>query len=287
MKSLRFWLIASFLPWLALQIGMGRAEPAWVGFPLGVALAAGLVVAVTVMHNEWGERQWVRSLRSARTACGLLLTMAVWCVVGGLVPPGWEAAWAESIGLKEFTTAWPFLWLIVLLLVHLQLVLLHRLKARGWRRSIPFLLVHGGVWLALGAGFVGSSDLEDWRTAVGRDEPTRTAYDRQGHQHPLPYSLRLRHFEVQRAETDGSVVQFRADVEVDEQPARLAVNAPYRRAWNEDLYLLSYDTHSPVPQYCIVQIVREGDKPFLWLGIVCLMVGVVWQVLTSKRLTNP
>ena len=145
MKLLCFWLIASFLPWLALQIGVGRAEPAWVGFPLGVALAAGLVVAVTVMHNEWGERQWVRSLRSARTACGLLLTMAVWCVVGGLVPPGWEAAWAESIGLKEFTTAWTFLWLIVLLLVHLQLVLLHRLKARGWRRSIPFLLVHGGV----------------------------------------------------------------------------------------------------------------------------------------------
>ena len=287
MKSLRFWLTASFLPWLALQIGVGRAEPAWASFPLGVALAAGLVVAVTVMHNEWGERQWMRSLRSARTACGLLLAMAVWCVVGGMVPPGWEAAWAESIGLKEFTTAWPFLWLIVLLLVHLQLVLLHRLKSRGWWRSIPFLLVHGGVWLALGAGFVGSSDLEDWRTAVGRDEPTRTAYDRQGHQHPLPYSLRLRHFEVQRAETDGSVVQFRADVEVDEQPARLAVNAPYRRAWNEDLYLLSYDTHSPVPQYCIVQIVREGDKPFLWLGIVCLMVGVVWQVFTSKRPTNP
>ena len=57
MKSLRFWLTASFLPWLALQVGVGRAEPAWAGFPLGVALAAGLVVAVTVMHNEGGERQ--------------------------------------------------------------------------------------------------------------------------------------------------------------------------------------------------------------------------------------
>ena len=133
MKSLRFWLTASFLPWLALQIGVGRAEPAWVGFPLGVALAAGLVVAVTVMHNEWGERQWVRSLRSARTACGLLLTMAVWCVVGGLVPPGWEAAWAESIGLKEFTHTCR--------LINLPEVV-HNLQLNTCQCLIIFVLVH-------------------------------------------------------------------------------------------------------------------------------------------------
>ncbi len=286
MKSLRFWLAVSFLPWLVLQWAAGNAEPAWAGFPLNVALAAGLVVAVAVGYNEWGERQWMRTLRGAKMACALLLATALWCIAGGLVPPGYEAAWATRLGLKAFTTSWPFLWLIVLLLAHLQLVVLHRLKKHGWRRSGAFLLVHGGTWLALAAGFVGSSDLQDLRAVVGRAEPTRMAYDRQGRLHPLPYSLRLRDFRVERAEADGSVVQFRAKLEVDEQPVDLAVNAPFSCSWNEDLYLLSYDTHSPSVQYCVVQVVREGDKPFLWLGIVCLMVGVVWQTVTSKRMAD-
>ena len=168
--------------------------------------------------------------------------------------------------------------LLGLLLAHLECVMLHRLSERGGRKG-AFLCVHGGLWLALTAGMVGSADFYDRRAVVGRDKPTRTAYDRSGRESALAYTLQLREFKVDRNPANGTVEQYEAELAVDGEPVNLRVNHPFAAGLAEDLYLVSYDTLAPQPRYCIVQVVRQPAKYLMVAGIALLMLGVAWRLL--------
>ena len=271
-------LLGSVLLAELLQWGVGNVSPQSLAFPLNWALAVALAMVLWVAHREWGERAWLREFRSAGMACALLTLIGLWCVVGGLLPPMGAESLAGRLGWHNFATSWPFVWLLGLLLAHLECVMLHRLSERGGRKG-AFLCVHGGLWLALTAGMVGSADFSDRRAVVGRDKPTRTAYDRSGRESALAYTLQLREFKVDRNPANGTVEQYEAELAVDGEPVNLRVNHPFAAGLAEDLYLVSYDTLAPQPRYCIVQVVRQPAKYLMVAGIALLMLGVAWRLL--------
>ena len=271
-------LLGSVLLAELLQWAVGNVSPQDLTFPLNWALAVAGVVALWVAHREWGERAWMREFRSVGMACALLTLIGLWCVVRGLLPPMGAESLAGRLGWHDFATSWPFVWLLGLLLAHLECVMLHRLSERGGRKG-AFLCVHGGLWLALTAGMVGSADFSDRRAVVGRDKPTRTAYDRSGRESALAYTLQLREFKVDRNPANGTLEQYEAELAVDGQPVNLRVNHPFAAGLAEDLYLVSYDTSTPQPRYCIVQVVRQPAKYLMVAGIALLMLGVGWRLL--------
>ena len=273
-----FVLLGSLLLAGLLQWAVGNVSPQSLAFPLNWALAVAGVVALWVAHREWGERAWMREFRSVDMACALLTLIGLWCVVGGLLPPMGAESLAGRLGWHDFATSWPFVWLLGLLLAHLECVMLHRLSERGGRKG-AFLCVHGGLWLALTAGMVGSADFSDRRAVVGRDKPTRTAYDRSGRESALAYTLQLREFKVDRNPANGTVEQYEAELAVDGEPVNLRVNHPFAAGLAEDLYLVSYDTLAPQPRYCIVQVVRQPAKYLMVAGIALLMLGVAWRLI--------
>ena len=169
--------------------------------------------------------------------------------------------------------------------------MVHRVRKNGWRKNVVFLLVHGGLWLALLAGFVGSADYKDLRTLLplSFSQPSSrngitTAYDREGRTIPLAYSLQTTGFRIKRSPADKSVVQYEADISIDCAPAqRVAVNSPLTPRWNENLYLVSYDQNNPSPTYVVVQIVRQPWRHLLLAGIVMLMLGTLLLFGRTKK----
>ena len=131
-------LLAELLQWV-----VGNVSPQDQTFPLNWALAVAGVVALWVAHREWGERAWMREFRSVGMACALLTLIGLWCVVGGLLPPMGAESLAGRLGWHDFATSWPFVWLLGLLLAHMECVMLHRLSERGGRKG-AFLCADGG-----------------------------------------------------------------------------------------------------------------------------------------------
>ena len=82
----------------------------------------------------------------------------------------------------------------------------HRKTAR-WR----FLLNHAGLWLALFAGFFGSSDTRTLRIPLYKGEPAREAFDMNGVSYHLDYEMELRSFSVEYY-PNGSPSRFAAEV---------------------------------------------------------------------------
>lgn len=69
----------------------------------------------------------------------------------------------------------------------------HYRKQARWR----FILNHAGLWLALFAGFLGSSDTQTLRIPIYKGEPSREAFDMNGASHYLDYEIELNSFAVE------------------------------------------------------------------------------------------
>ncbi|MDY5452148.1 MAG: cytochrome c biogenesis protein ResB [Alloprevotella sp.] len=268
-----------------LQLIFGNLEPKMFAFPINFALLASLIAICAVVEREYGKTQWIKALRSTDLSIISLCLIAVWCVAGGCVPQtdAVSSGWLYRTGLTQFATSLPFVGLLSLLLVQLTLIIIHRLRrpARQW--GVTFIAAHAGLWLALAAGLMGSADMKDLRCIAMRGQETRTAYDKKGRIHALPYAVELKDFHVERSEADHSVVQYEAAIALDGERISISVNNPHAATWQDKLYLVSYDHNAPDDgtAYCVLQIVRQPWQAPMCLGITLLLCGVGGMLLSK------
>ena len=265
MKSMTKGWFLYLLSATLIEVWTGHADLQLLAFPVGIALGVAALAVLFVLDREQGNHPWLCSLRSPRMAGWLLALLTLGCIIGGCLPAA-----------SRFQTSWPFIALLAALFVHLTLLLLHRLRRFCWKRDGTFLLIHGGLWLALSGGMLGAGDTDELRIRVGQEEPVTTGVNAQGRLKPLGHALQLKEFHIETHPTDGFPVQYTAAVWVDNTPVRLAVNSPYAVRPGEDLYLMSFDPAGATGEaaFCILLLVRQPWKYPLLAGILLLMAGV-------------
>ncbi len=254
---------------VVLQICFGAFPLSIVRFPMNVILMALWLVLLVELYRRRARSRVAQAMLSQRATVFSLVLMA---------------AVGVALGLQRepASTAWPTIVAVLFVLSHLTLVTL-----RGWRNRQGvrwrFVVNHAGLWLALVAGFWGASDRVQMRAMVGREVPTREAFDMEGRPTMLDCELQLIDFKIDYY-AEGSPSMFEAVVAVDGEPVALRVNSPHHRTWSEMIYLVSYDVESPdAARYCVVEVVRE---PWRWLsvvGIVMLIVGAVLMFAAGPR----
>ena len=272
-----------------MQQAWGHIDVNAFAFPVGLAIGVALTALLFVAEREYAHRSWMRKLRSTRTAVILLTLVTLFSIVGGSFPQ-----------LSGFTTSLPFVALLLALIAHLTLVMVHRMRHfTSIRRDIPFLVLHGGLWLALFSGMAGAGDTRELRTLLMQDASTeaatdasteastdavvQTAYDARGHRFPLSYSLRLQQIDIERSEQDGSPVQYEVTLLVDSTACKVSVNHPYAVNWYEDIYLMDLHTAGGSEGGCILLIVQQPWKYVTLAGILMLLAGAVWNLQTRRK----
>ena len=234
----------------------------WFAFPVGPSIGIAIVAALYVLESEWGKRKWVMTLRSPRMACWLIALTVAACIVGGCLPGG-----------SSFQTSIPFVVLLVALMAHLTLVIIHRIRTVNILKDWIFLATHAGLWLALFSGLAGAGDNRELRSIVGREQATTSAIDSNGRMASLPYSLRLKDFNITANPADGSPTQYSATVLIDDVPTEIAVNSPHSLSLAEDIYLMSFDNTGANASYCILMVERQPWKYPMLAGLSLLLLG--------------
>lgn len=262
---------------IVVQYIFGNFPFAFFAFPLDILLALLWIGGMVYAYKEGRSSPAVRLWLSPRCTYWTLGWLLAGCLVIGLFPQlsVQEAAEKSGIfshlGCYNFMSSWIFVTGLFVLLTHLGMITLKRGFLPGHNRW-RFVLNHAGLWLALFAGFIGSAEEQTLRIPVFRDSPNNEAYSEQGTKVYLSEALQLTDFTVEYY-PNGSPRHFFAEVSVGGKPVHLEVNHPYAANWAEDYYLTSYDVQSSKPRYCVVQIVREPLKCFMWLGIVMMLCG--------------
>lgn len=291
---MRYVYITGYLLLAAIiQLLMGNFPLSFIAFPLNIVFAVIWLFLLWKLYKESRKSAFTRFLSSPKTSILSIILFVAGSLVIGLFPQlsDVEAAMRTnieaSLGFYNFMTSWIFIAILFLLLSNLAMITLHAYyhrKTARWR----FMLNHVGLWLALFAGFFGSSDTQTLRIPLYKGEPAREAFDMNGASYHLDYEMELRSFSVEYY-PNGRPSRFAATVRLGDDEALLEVNHPYSYRLGEDVYLMGYDMASGnESRYCVLQVVMQPWKYITVTGILMMLAGAVLLFINGpERRVNP
>jgi hypothetical protein len=235
-------------------------------FPLNLLVAALLGLCLVWLRNNYYACAVMRFLHSpvaTISAISMLVLACVWIGLSG------DRTFVESI-------------VFVAVLLYVQIVLF-LITLRGWRRPDGvirwrFLCLHLGLLLAVGAGFWGSPDSDEYRIRLHTGETSREAFQIDGRRAVLSYDITLIDVDTEYAD-NGTASHYEAVISVARQKeVTLMVNRPYAVRFGEDLYLSSVSEDS-----CVLQIVKEPWRYFALAGIILMLAGAFMLFINGPR----
>ena len=175
---------------LLLQLSVGPV--AWQAFawPVnGIVLA--VFLAVIALLFLWRKKVYAfQFLATYQAAISAMAYAVVLTIVMGLTRQDANGTW-----LSNMLTFWPFVLIYVYVAVILGLVTLRRLAhLSGWRRDIPFMLNHLGLFLAMTTATLGSADMQRVKMITAVGEPEWRAISADGSVKEMPLSIELKKF---------------------------------------------------------------------------------------------
>ncbi|NTU57461.1 MAG: cytochrome c biogenesis protein ResB [Chlorobiaceae bacterium] len=182
--------------------GSGLAVPGW---PANFLFLVFLAVVIAIVGLKFRDRPLVSWLGGIPLGLSLIIGLALLSLIGGVVPqdPAKPDSLASMLRLNGMFSSWPFAFVTLLFLFNLGLSFVW--KTIPFRvANLQFILFHGGFWIALSCGLLGSSDLQRLIIPLYEGQESSVAYEmpteRPVH---IPYSIYLKEFEI-----DEYVPQF-------------------------------------------------------------------------------
>lgn len=271
-----------------IQLFTGNFPLTFMAFPLNLVFAVIWLFLLWKLYRESRKSSLSHFLLAPQTSILSILLFIAGSLVIGLFPQLSDAEAGTRSGILallscyNFMTSWIFIAILLLLLSNLAMITIHAFHTRKharWR----FLLNHAGLWLALFAGFFGSSDTQVLRIPLYKGEPAREAFDMNGASCHLDYEMELRSFSVEYY-PNGRPSRFSAAVRLGDKEAVLEVNHPYSYRLGEDVYLTGYDTvKGNDSNYCILQVVVQPWKYVMVAGILLMLAGAVLLFINGPR----
>lgn len=235
-------------------------------FPLNLLIAALMMCGLIWLRKTYPYCAVMRFLHShyaTVSAIGILILSCLWIGFTG------DRGFVESL-------------IFVVVLLYVQIVLF-LITLRGWRRGDGvirwrFLLLHLGLLLAVGSGFWGAPDSNEYRVRLYVDEASREAVTLESERVVLPFEISLMDVDTEYS-VDGKPSHYEALISVNgQEPVTLMVNHPYGVKFGQDIYLASVSEDS-----CVLQIVREPWRYFALAGIIMMLAGAFLLFINGPR----
>jgi len=185
-----------------LTSGGGIDVPGWPFNLIFLLFFGALIFAVVLMFREHPAVSWLGGIPMG--LC-LIVGLALLSLVGGVLPQDKypPESLVAMLRLNGMFSSWPFAFVTLLFLFNLGLSLVW--KTIPFRvANLQFMLFHGGFWLALSCGLLGSTQLERLVVPLYEGQASDVAYNRETEKAlHLPFSIYLKDFQI-----DEYVAQF-------------------------------------------------------------------------------
>jgi len=260
---------------LVLQAVLGPVVWQAFAWPVnGVVLTVFLAVvgAVFLLRRQVSFCQF---LGSYQAAIPTLLYAVALTIVMGLTRQTGEDGWLSSM-----LTFWPFVLIYVLMALILGVVILRRLThLSNWRRDVPFILNHAGLFIAMTTATLGNADMQRMKMVTTAGQAEWRALTSDGSIREMPLAITLRRF-IMETYDDGSPKRFASEIEVKTQEgstfeATVDVNKPVvADGWK--IYQYGYDTSMGAESTTsVLELVSDPWLPVVYAGIYMMLAGAV------------
>lgn len=187
-----------------LQFTVGPIDWNVFSFPANIIVLAVFLFLIGVAFACRKRVYAFRFLSSSLAAIPALCYAVVLTAVMGLTRqmPGTQPP-ADFLGLTRMLSFWPFVLIYVWIAFILGIISLKRLatmlttkRPTSWRRDLPFLLNHLGLFITMVSATLGNADMQRLRMTIGSESPEWRATDETGRVHELPIAIQLEDFRI-------------------------------------------------------------------------------------------
>ena len=268
---------------LMLQLSVGSVVWEAFAWPVNGIVLAGflaMIVAVFLLRKKVYAFRFIGSYQAAIPA--LVYAVAL-TIIMGLTRQTTNGSW-----LNNMLAFWPFVLIYVYVALILGEVILRRVThLTSWRRDLPFLLNHLGLFLAMTTATLGNADMQRLRMITGVGEPEWRALTEQGVVRELPLAIELKKF-IMETYDDGSPKRFASEIQILTKSGKniettVDVNKPVEvEGWK--IYQYGYDTQmGAMSQISILELVSDPWLPLVYTGIYMMLAGAVCMFILGGR----
>ncbi len=191
--------IGLVLTGILLQLSVGAFTGDFLQFPVNVFTGIIYLLVILILFIQSGKSRAIRwfsgmeaSITSIAVFLGLVLVMGL--TRQSAAPD--SSGLSGVLGFKNMLSAWSFVLIFVYMMTVLALVTLRRLKHFRWKKDIPFVLNHLGLFLTLFAAVLGSADMHRYQMIVKKDAPEWRVTDEDGKMVEMDLAIELNDFTI-------------------------------------------------------------------------------------------
>ena len=279
----------------------------------GFALGGGLIITGLVLQLSIGPVVWDAFVWPANgmvLACFLLLNILVYAcrklfydfrfigtyqaaiptlvyavaltILMGIIRQTVNGSW-----LNNMLSFWPFVLIYVYMTIILGQIILRHLLHFQWRRDIPFLLNHLGLFIALTTATLGNADMQRLKMYTMTDTTEWRALNDNGEVVELPVAIELKEF-IMETYDDGTPKRFASDIEIytiegEQMRTTVDVNKPAEvNGWT--IYQYGYDSSMGAESnVSILELVSDPWLPAVYTGIYMMLAGALTLFILGVR----
>ncbi len=268
---------------LMLELCSGPVD--WDAFrwPVNGIVIAGFLALIAIIFLLRKRVYGFQFIGTYQAAIPALVYAVVLTVIMGL-----KRQTADGVWLDNMLSFWPFVLIYVYIAVILgQIILRRMLHFNSWRRDIPFLLNHLGLFLAMTTATLGNADMQRLKMITVKGEPEWRALTSQQQIVEMPIAIELKEF-IMETYDDGSPRRFASDIQILTKTGKniqttVEVNKPVEvDDWK--IYQYGYDTQmGTMSQYSILELVSDPWLPLVYTGIYMMLAGAVCMFILGGR----
>lgn len=268
---------------LALQLSIGPVTWEVFAWPANGIVFAGFLMMITLIFLLRKKVDVFQFLGTYQAAIPAMVYAVVLTIVMGLTRQEVNGTW-----LKNMLTFWPFVLIYVYIAVILGVIILRRLiHLSNWKRDVPFLFNHVGLFLALTTATLGNADMQRVKMITTVGEPEWRALTQDGALKEMDITIELKKF-IMETYDDGSPKRFASEIRIQTKSDKsietvVDVNKPYEfDGWK--IYQYGYDTQMGAQsQVSILELVCDPWLPFVYTGIYLMLAGAVCLFVLGDR----
>ena len=268
---------------LALELSVGPVNWDAFAWPANGIVLGGFLILIAII---WALRKRLYGCQFIGTYKAAIPTMVyavVLTIIMGLTRQETNGSW-----LNNMLSFWPFVLIYVMMAVILGQVVIRRLThLTNWKRDIPFLLNHLGLFLAMTTATLGNADMQRLKMITSQGEPEWRALTQEGAVKEMPLAIELKQF-IMETYDDGSPKRFASDIQILTKSGKniqttVDVNKPAEvEGWK--IYQYGYDTQMGAKsQISILELVSDPWLPLVYTGIYMMLGGALCMFVFGGR----
>lgn len=268
---------------LALELSVGSVDWDAFAWPVNGIVLGSFLMLIGVIWLLRKKFYGCQFLGTYNAAIPTMVYAVVLTIIMGLTRQQEHGSW-----LNNMLSFWPFVLIYVMMAVILGQVVIRRLThLTSWKRDIPFLLNHLGLFLAMTTATLGNADMQRLKMITSQGEPEWRALTQEGAIKEMPLAIELKQF-IMETYDDGSPKRFASDIQILTKSGKniqttVDVNKPAEvEGWK--IYQYGYDTQMGAKsRISILELVSDPWLPLVYTGIYMMLGGALCMFVLGER----